>query len=335
MHALGEAAARRAADEILPFLRDLERTLREEPASLAMARRRLDDALAALGRKIADPEQSVAVRVQDALIALALLQTPAAWAAPELPAPRLSTTWLRLADDGSAEFRLAHSLVAGLLGAEASLLRQTLLPQRHVGSGRFVLDATRTPPDLERVSDPLSVLVTRALAALRLDDRDGLTRAGSTPLDALVALVSGALGREGERRLALLAAALAGIRPSAPPPAREQSPGELGLGADVARLLVAAQPAEEDGVGSRVLKRVATLASLLMAGRTHAARITADRELRRRRIEPLPIPPLGAPSPRPTLLALAVLLPLDEGARDALERLVAIAPTATREGGSP
>jgi len=337
MLALGEAAARRAADEILPFLRDLERALREEPPSLAIVRRRLDDALAAFARKSADPrQQSMAVRVQDALIALALLQTPAARAAPELPAPWLSSAWFHLADDGSAGFRLARSLVAGFSDAQASLLRETLLPQRRVESGRFVLDATRTPPDLERVADPLSVLVTLVLAALRLADQDGLARAGSTPLEALAALLSGALGREGERRFALLAAALAGIRPSGPPPARKQGPAELGLGADVARLLLAAQPAEDaDGAGSRVLERVAALASLLMAGRTQAARIAADRELRRRGIDLLPTPPAGAPSPRPALLALAVLLPLDEGARDALERLVALTPTATREGGSP
>jgi CRISPR-associated protein Csx17 len=337
MYALGQAAARRAADEILPFLRDLERALREEPPSLAIVRRRLEDALATFGRKRADPrQQSLAVRVQDALIALALLQTPAARAAPDLLAPRLSSAWFGLADDGAAEFRLARSLVAGFTDAQACLLRETLLPQRRIESGRFVLDATRTPPDLERVADPLAVLVTLVLAALRRTEQDGLTRAGSTPLDALAALLSGALGREGERRLALLAAALAGIHPSRPLPAREQDPAVLGLGADVARLLLAAQSAAgEDCADSRAPERAAALASLLLAGRTQAARIAADRELRRRGLELLPTPSARAPSPRPALLAVAVLLPLDEDTRDALERLVALTPTATREGGAP
>jgi CRISPR-associated protein Csx17 len=337
VHALGQAAARLAVNEILPFLRGLERAAREEPPSLALARRRLDDALAAFGRRTPDHQQFASeARTQEALIALALLQTPAARAAPDLAAPWSSSAWFRLADDRSAEFRLARSLVAGFSDARASLVRETLLPQRRAESGQFVLDATRTPPELERVADPLAVLVELVLAALRRTEQYDLTRAGSTPLDALAALLSGALGGEGERRLALLAAALAGIHPSGAPPAHEQDPAAHGLGADVARLLLAAQSAEgEDGADTRALERAAALASLLLAGRTHAARIAADRELRRRGLELLPTPAAGAPSPRPALLALAVLLPLDERARASLERVVALTPIAIQEGGFP
>jgi CRISPR-associated protein Csx17 len=332
-------AARRALEEIVVrFLRPLEREVRAESAqrALLVAQRRLEDVLAGFGQPLRAPGHPPAREAQEALISVALLETPAARAAPDLAAPRLSSAWFCLADDRSAEFRLARSLVAGFSDARASLVRETLLPQRRAESGQFVLDATRTPPELERVADPLAVLVELVLAALRRTEQYDLTRAGSTPLDALAALLSGALGGEGERRLALLAAALAGIHPSGAPPAHEQDPAAHGLGADVARLLLAAQSAEgEDGADTRALERAAALASLLLAGRTHAARIAADRELRRRGLELLPTPAAGAPSPRPALLALAVLLPLDERARASLERVVALTPIAIQEGGFP
>lgn len=347
VQALGLRPARLAVEEFLPFLRDLDRAVREAPPSLAVTRRRLDDALAAFGApRPPTSRHGDAARTQEALIALAALQTPAARAAPDRRPPRLRSEWFRHADDGSHVFRLARSLVAGFSDREICLLRETLLPHRRDDQGRFLLDAARTPPDLERVSDPLGVLVDLVLTALRRTRPENLQRAGSTSISALAALLAGELGHEGERRLTLLAAALAGIRPTSPPPPEAEDPLTLGIGADIARLLLAAQPATAaSGDGARQtteppkegLERTTTLAALLLAGRVDVARTMADRELRRRGLDLLPAPPRLAPTPRAEALALAVLLPFDEQARSALERIVAVTPItalATQEGGT-
>lgn len=337
VHAQGLRAARLAVEGILPFLRQLDRTVREEPASLAVARRRLDDALAAFSRPLpVGSPQADAARSQEALIALAGLQAPAARAVANgdgsFEPPRLSSEWFRHADDGSEAYRLARSLVAGLSDGQACLLRETLLPQRRE-SGRFLLDATRTPPNLERVSNPLAVLVELTLTALRRTRPENLARAGSTSFSALASLLAGAMGEVEERRLALLCAALAGVHPTNPPPARPEDPLTAGIGADVARLLLAAQPATEDETAKDALGRTTALASLLLAGRVDVARTMADRELRRRSLDLLPTPPRLAPTPRPEALALAVLLPFDEEARSALERTVSISPTTAHDQG--
>jgi len=338
VRALGMRAARLALEEILPFLRELDRAVREEPPSLAVARRRLDDALAAFGRPglPASPPADTA-RAQEVLIALAALQAPAARAVangdrPPEP-PRLASEWFRHADDGSAAYRLARSLVAGLTDGKTCLLRETLLPHRRNDDGRFVLDADQTPPDLERVSNPLAVLVELALTALRRTRPETLARAGSTSFSALASLLAGAMGEVEERRLALLCAAFAGVHSASRPSARPEDPLTAGIGADVARLLLAAQPSTEDESAKDALERTTALASLLLAGRVDVARTMADRELRRRGLDLLPAPPPGSPMPRPQALAFAVLLPFDEEAHAALERVVSISPATPPDQG--
>lgn len=352
IHALGQAAARLAVDEILPFLRDLEREVAHtgagEAPAIAIARRRLDDALASFARPASSPggTTSEAASAQEALMALAALQTPAAWTIESdraLEPPRLSSRWFRSADDGSPVFRLARSLLAGLSDDRATLVRETLLPQRR-DDDRFLLDPARTPTDLERVSDPLAVLVHLILTALRRARPRDLPRAGSTSVGDLAVLLSGSLGREEERRLALLCAALADVHPSELSAARPGDPLRFGIGADVARLLLAAQPAagvssaasatRADKARADTLEPMTTLASLLLAGRVDVARRVADRELRRRGLDLLPLPPRPAPSPRPAALALAVLLPFDEQARSPLERACSVLPVATTGGSS-
>jgi CRISPR-associated protein Csx17 len=339
--ARGLRAARAALEEIVPFLRHLDRVVREEPPALVVARRRLEEALAALGiERPGMPADwaSQARQTQEVLIALAVAQPAAARASREdyLPAPSLSSRWLHLANDGSPEYRLARALVAGLTAGGASLLRSTMLPQRE-SEGRWVLDPQPSPPDLERVSDPVGTLVWLVLRAIRRRDRSGsLTRLGQARLEDVALLLSGALGDDGERRLLLLAAALAGIWQGEPPsPYRDSDPEPLGIGADVARLLLAAQPADDEDPDELAwLERSERLASLLVAGRHHAARVAADRELRRRGLELLATPPLGSPLPSdPSRLALAVLLPLDPEQRSALARAVSVTLIPTLEGG--
>ncbi len=116
----------------------------------------------------------------------------------------------------------------------------------------------------------------------------------------------------------------------------------MGIGTDVARHLLAAQPAEPagDGLTAEVmresaedaLKRTMALASLLLVGRVEVARALADRELRRRGLDLLPAPPRLAPHPRPAALALSVLLPFADEARAALEHIVTVTPD--HEGGT-
>jgi CRISPR-associated protein Csx17 len=323
VYALANTAARAALREIVPFLRELERQVREEPPALRIARRRLEDALARLGRK-GGPSGSLSARdVQDVLIAQAVLQTPAAHAAPGLRAPRLSADWFRFSDDGSSEFHLARSLVAGLSDQRKCLLCETVLPHSPDNQGDLVLDATRTPPDLEHVSDPLAALVELVLAALRRVQKSYPLRVGSTSFSHLTSLLSGAGSRDRERRLALLSAAFAGVHPASAPAAEVEDPAMAGIGADVARLLLAAQPATGESP-SDSLERTTALASLLLAGRIDLAWTMADRELRRRGIDLLPALPRFAPAPRPAALAFAVLLPFDAHARSALERAVSI-----------
>lgn len=332
VYALGNTAARAALREIVPFLRELERRVREEPPALGIARRRLEDALARLGRRGRPNETPSARDVQDVLIAQAALQTPAAHAASGLRAPRLSADWFRLSDDGSPEFHLARSLVAGFSDQKKCLLCETALPQCPDRQGDLVLDATRTPPDLEHISDPLAALVELVLKTLRHVRQGYPLRAGSTSFSHLASLLSGAGSRDRERRLALLCTAFAGVHPGIAPAAKVEDPAMAGIGADVARLLLAAQPATGESP-SDSLERTTALASLLLVGRVDLAWAMADRELRRRGIDLLPARPRFAPPPRPAALAFAVLLPYDAQARSTLERAVSSASTKPHEQG--
>src|SRR5579884_4509947 len=180
-----------------------------------------------------------------------------------------------------------------------------------------------------------------------------LQRRGAVRAADVAFLLSGALGREGERRLGLLAQALAGISlPETGEASRAdrhegvvESPegrtaaGEAGgaavndrnwvvIGADAARLILAAQQDEvQAGESQAWLERAQRLASLLLTGRYDGARVFADRELRRRGLDLLPAPPVGAPLPGGgPRLALAVLLPFDKQDRAGLTRIVCITP---------
>src|SRR5581483_6087072 len=325
LEARGTAAARQALAEIVPFLRRLDAEVREDSPrrALALARRRLEDVLAGLasGAPPTTPEEQrrEARRVQDALVALALLEAPAARAAPDLQAPRLSRAWLRLANDRSPEYRLARALAGAYVAERASVLREHLLPQRREGD-RFLLDPRATAVDLERAADALSALVDEVLHALRVSARlpdAGFGPSGAGPSD-LALVLSGELGREGERRLALLVAALSGVEHDAADSAQRMgAPDASVLGADAARLLLAASPADENESPDTVAERAASLASPVRAGNIGTARIAADRELRRRELDLLPPPPLGAASPAaPARLAFALLVPLGAAARD-------------------
>ncbi len=341
VRARGLRAARAALEEIVPFLRRLDRVVREKPPALVVALRRLEDALAAFG--VERPGRSAdralqARQAQEVLIALALAEPAAARAAQEdLGAPALSPRWFHLADDGSPEYRLARGLVAGLTAGTASVLRSTILPQRE-SEGRWILDPQASPPDLERVSDPLGTLVSLVLLAIRRRDPSVLlTRLAAARMEDVALLLSGAIGGDRERRVLLLTAALAGIPQGEPPGSyRETHPELLGIGADVARLLLAAQPADDEEPEELAwIERMERLASLLVSGRHDAVRVAADRELRRRKLELLGPPPLGSP-PASALsrLALAVLLPFGQEQRNALVRLVSARLTPSFEGGS-
>jgi CRISPR-associated protein Csx17 len=345
VQARGLRGAAAALDEIVPFLRHLERAISEEPPALRRARRQLEDALAAFGveRPGTPSDQTFQARqVQKVLIALALMQPAAARASradasrQNLAAPSLSPRWLHLTDDGSPEYRLARAVVSGLTVDSVSVLRTTLLPQRE-REGRWVLDPDASVPDLERVGDPLETLVRLALLAVRRRDRNvPLVRLGQARLGDVAFLLSGSLGSEGERRLLLLAAALAGIwLGGAVEQSGEDDPLRAGIGADPARLVLAAQPAEDEGVAEAAwLERTELLASLLLGGRCDAARVVADRELRRRRLELLPPPPLASPLLcKQSHLALAVLLPFGSQQRQVLAEVVSITSTPILKGG--
>jgi CRISPR-associated protein Csx17 len=344
VRARGLRGAAAALEEIVPFLRRLERAISEEPPVLRRARRRLEDALAALGveRPGTLPDRMFQARqVQNVLIALALMQPAAARASRAdalrqgLAAPSLSPRWLHLADDGSPEYRLARALVSGLAVGSVSVLRRTLLPQRE-REGLWVLDSDAAVPDLERVGNPLETLVRLALLAVRRRDRNvPLVRLGQARMGDVALLLSGTLGSEGERRLLLLAAALAGIRlAGSVEPLESDDALRAGIGADPARLMLAAQAADEEVAEAAWVERAELLASLLLAGRCDAARVAADRELRRRGLELLPQPPLGSPSPgKLSHLALAVLLPFGSQQRQILAGVVSVMSIPILEGG--
>ena len=347
-------AARRALDEVTPFLHGLDRAVREEPPSLTLARRRLDDTLGALavGAPVTSPEERarVARQVQNALVALALLEVPAARACPDqarsqLGIASLQPSWLWLSDDGSAAFRLARALVTARATDRSSWLRGALRSQRFDDrSQHWILDPKRSVADLERAGDPLRALVEAALAAMRSSSEDLWRSTASRParLDDVALLLSGQLGPQEERRLALLVAALAGVETpsSTPPVAMIPNPARAGIGADIGRLLLAssaestneeAQPRHEPAAD-----RKAQLVSLALAGHLDALRVAADRELRRRQLDLLPRPPFGARRPADaTRLALALLFPLDEATRSALEVAITVSsPPQQLEGGS-
>jgi CRISPR-associated protein Csx17 len=370
IRARGQEAARRALEEVVPFLRQVERRVDpdREPASFKVARRRLEEALAALGvehRGSTGGQLERGREAQGVLTALAAFQPPAARATrgsdPEVRAPYLSSAWLRLADDGSPEFRLARALVTGMTRGGTSLLRSTALPQREEDD-RWFLDPDGPLPDLERVGEPVEALVRLVLlAARRAAPEEPLQRRGAARAADVALLLSGALDGDGERRLVLLAQALAGISlpergeapsadrregigaspegPAAAGEARGSAVGDrrwVAVGADAARLILAAQPCEgEAGQSHAWLECATSLASLLLTGRYDGARVFADRELRRRRLDLLPAPPVGAPPPGSgPRLALAVLLPFDERDRASLARMVCITPTELQEEAS-
>lgn len=348
LRARGAAAARRAVAEIVPFLRRLDCVVHETPPALALARRRLEDELAGLaaGAPPTTPEarRREARRVQDSLVALALLETPAARAprlrgAPRLEAPRLSRAWLRLANDGSAEYRLARAVAGAYVASSASVLREHFLPQR-IEENRFVLDATAATVDLERVSDPLRGLVEAILRALRVSDHlaDARSGSGGAQLSDLALLLSGELGRQVERRLALLTAAFSGIEAPSVEPARQapSTAGASALGADVARLLLAAAPVDAAETPDAVAERGASLAALVLAGNIGPARVATERQLRRRELDLLPAPPIASPAPASFVrLALALLVPPNPASRDALQSAVTRTPSLVPQGGLP
>jgi CRISPR-associated protein Csx17 len=346
--ALGTRTARLALEEIVPFLRSLERRLSEEPPALALARRHLDNQLAALASD--DPygdgadRRAEPQRAQRVLVCLAKLQKPAARATAGLhpgklgkrahhdlqkpaarataglTAPRLSGSWRLLADDGSPEYRLAQALSCAYMAANSSVLREHLLPQ-NLDEGQFVLDPTRSTTDLERVSDPAATLTHLVLHALRVSDRllEASYGSAAANLSDVALLLSGELGVEGERRLAMLACALSGI--NGQPTHTRSTTHEPALGSDIARLLLAASPAADSETASAIADRAAQLSAFVLSGNLAAARIAAERELRRRDLALLPGPPPSAPaSVANQRLALALLIPLSPCAR---ERLVA------------
>lgn len=353
----GSHAARQALGDALPFVRRLDSELRrrgfreeqDHPPSLRLARRRLEDALASLASGepiVTDEERRRAARqTQEALVALALLQPPASRACPEIEAPFLPAAWFGLADDGSPEFRLARELATSFLSNGASWLRNSLLPHRRMEGGRWILDPSRTPVDLDHARDPLRALAEAGLWALRTSDRAAQQRSPrSARLGDLALLLSGELGDGAERRLALLTAALSGVSPataSAPPGGPEPDPLRAGIGLDLARLLLASSLSSPEGApqlqDERALEQTERLCSLVLAGRTTDARVLADRELRRRGLDVLQTPLPATPAPAdPARLALALLLPLDEPTRTALGVVVTTSHLPTEsEGGLP
>jgi hypothetical protein len=200
-----------------------------------------------------------------------------------------------------------------------------------------VLDPEAAPPDLERASVPLDVLAARSLAALRRARGEPLRQSGAARLEDIVLVVSGAFGSDRERRLALLAAALSGVRPSAhTPQPRAPHAAAVGIDAATARLLLACQLSEDEAPGSSdVFERAERVASLVLRGNVALARVVADRELRRRGLALLEAPAPSSRSSRSTsALALACLFPLDETSRAALGRAVSRTPALSPEGGS-
>lgn len=331
-----------ALDEIVPFLRALDRAASAESPSLRLGRRRLEDALAALGVTrpgTGEDRELPARQAQGVLIALALMEPAAARASGEdLAAPSLSPKWFRIADDESPEYRLARVIAGGMTAGSASLLRPTILPHRE-GKGQWFLDAQTPPPDLDREGDPLRALAQLVVLAIRRRDRSVSVKRAAVAArpDDIALLLSGELGRDSERRLLLLVAALAGVWPTDQAPlSAVTDPIAAGIGADTARLMLAAQPADDEDPDSAAwIERAEHIASLLLAGRCDAARVVADRELRRRGLDLLPLAPIASPptstAPR---LAIAVLLPLDRERRAAFSRTVSAMSIPVLQGGS-
>lgn len=342
--ALGAAGT--ALDEVVPFLRRVERAVREdrrgratrdEPPGFRIVRRRLEDALAMLGVDApTNRRRSVARQAQDVLIALALFQMSAARTRVEVQAPRLSARWFAYCDDGTAEFRLARALVGGLTVDRTSLLRSVLLAQSQK-EDRWIVDGDGCPPDLEHIADPLGILVRLALLAIRRRDPNvsGM-RFGAPGWDDVALLLSGQLGHEVERRISLLTTALAGVHASESAlPSRKVEPDPWGIGADAARLMLAAQAADHDELNDMAwIDRTERLASLVLAGRHEMARVVADRELRRRGLDLLPRPPTGSPPPsHKSRLALALLLPLTSEQRRNLAGTACVTSVPVLQGG--
>lgn len=342
--ARGLMAARHALEDVVSFLRDVERDIPKDdatrPTGFRLAMRRQEDALVALAqpcpRAHAEYQHPDEKKAQKILIALSILQPYAGRTCPTLAAPRLSTSWFKLTDDRSPEYRLARALVGRLATEQACLLRTVLLPQRENDHGRWILDPAVAPPDLERVSEPLASLASAALLALRRSRGEDLHPSGVARLRDLALLLSGALASGGEQRLALLAATLAGVQPARyEPRSTAIDPRLVGLDSATARLLLACQPSQDEGVGDpAVFERAEELAALVLRGNLSAAHVAADRELRRRQLDLLPLPLLrAADAAASARLALACLLPLDEMTRDALGRLISVTPTHAFEGG--
>lgn len=335
------------------WLRRARRHLRgkDEPARARNAVHRLDNALFAL------TEPAAAAReVQTALAALGavirwLAVAPKAREALA-PPPWLSSRWVRLADDGSPEFRVAAALAT--LGrnhdaggdAMAPPLAAHLAPldlprpapagslagpawfdesRRKPGGRDGRLDAVWSDGDLERT------LV--AILRRRLIDRTGSERGGADPLAAFagarlgdaLAFLGGAPGFDDARCVALLAG-LAWARPARlpPDPAPGRKPPPLPLA--YAALKPLFTPGERLAGLGRLPEEAAwpippaLLGRLLSGGTAEAVALAMNRARASGFATPFTtgVSPVGAPGRR---LAAALLIPLDDdGLARAVER---------------
>jgi CRISPR-associated protein Csx17 len=321
------------------WLRDLRRAMLEQGAAMAGLCRQLDEALFRLA---ADTSHSV---VQAALIALgeavlACARRPklriaakGAQRPPTAPPPPLGRTWYALADDGSAEFRLAAAL-AGLGGGMPN--GNTSLPMPF----RSHLAPVNCDPDRRRESwsettasrallvwqgrdvlrDLGSVLERRLVEAQRrVSMGEGepilpLTGAPAAPLWAVAAFLA---GRTNDQRIARLAQGLAWVdcagAQTAPAPARLHN---LPFAYTAIKPLLDPFGIETDGVRRRI--DPLSLIRLVLAGRVSDAVALAQRLARGAGLA-APFARTGVAAPVDAARLIATLLfPLSLGGRRAV-----------------
>lgn len=344
LSARGSVLAQLAHRELVPPVKRIERevtrgrTEADAPVSHRLARRQLNDAIVAL----ASPDILSAKAGLDLLRALHSYTRTAAYATQRCtPAPSLSGRWWPLVDDRSRELRLARSLLGAFTIGGHGWLRSVLAAESPGDQGVWQLDpfAGRFQPS--RSGRPLAVLVNVALRVLRIRADDLARGAQTAALHDLAWLVAGWRAESQHRRIASLTEALASVTPFAPttpsPGVRKAlSPVALGIGEDVARLVLASRTGESVSPPRHANGRDvgSVLVSLLNNGSIGLARVTADRELRRRGLTLSP-PPLRRPAPCDlNQLALALLLPLEPAAIAALETCLVTGFPPSRTGGT-
>ena len=315
-------------------------TGRNAPAGLGAALRQIDQAIIEFCQR--DQPRDL----QNVLIAVGRTERWLATSSlrketyPVMPLNSLSREWLRHADDGTPEFRLARALASILQGpAEGQLqvgaVRENLEPvesrqriQWKEGSTSFVWTAG------DALSNMLAVLERRCLEGrMRHLEDSPLASAYSARMDDVAAFLSGGVDVQRIAELVLPLSFVRHGRLETEQCFEQRPPFDLPAAYAVMKLTLLPDKFTCAEFGDdKDVRMEPQMLSMLRAGRVNDAYQVAYRRLMASGLRPLSTTPgIADGSGQSDRLSAALLFPLDRGAHKALAQLGLMKPLANAE----